>query len=352
VKFGTFHLFSVAPWTNPADAIDHEFEQMVLADQLGYDELWLAEHNARRYGIVGSTQLSAAALARATTRIRIGTAVTRLPLHHPLHLAEDLAFVDNLSGGRLDWGVGKGYDPLEFSTYGVPFEEREERWQETFQAVCKIWETGRTGHEGRFYTIPDEELFPLPSQRPIPPIYLMVSRSDSSVIWGAERLYPMVLGQGPEWDDAKHKMELYGETASKAGHSTADIQNALSRCWQLKQVHIAETAVQAESEYQEGLLWYFSIRDNRVMFGFSREQKPYEYYLQHRSVIVGTPAKVLEDFQEYREYTGIQNVIPWFNCGGQPQQQVIRALRTFAEEVMPKLKDASSQQPVQAAPAA
>ena len=349
MKFGLFHLFSVPPWSNPGDAIDHEFDQMVEADRLGYDELWLAEHNARRYGIVGSTQLSAAALARATKRIRIGTAVTRLPLHHPLHLAEDLAFVDVLSGGRLDWGVGKGYDPLEFSTYGVPFEEREERWQETFDAVRRIWETGRIAHEGKFYTIPDGELFPLPSQLPHPPIYLMVSRSDSSVIWAAERLYPMVLGQGPEWDDARHKMQLYADTASSAGHSDEQITNALSRCWQLKQVHIAETTAQAEAEYKDALLWYFNIRDNRVMFGFDREERPYEYYLKHRSVLVGTPESVAADLREYREFTGIQNVITWFNCGGQPHQQVMRTLRTFAERVMPGLTDqalAESSRPV------
>ncbi|MGD9713637.1 MAG: LLM class flavin-dependent oxidoreductase [Thermomicrobiales bacterium] len=337
MKFGLFHLSSVPPWKTPHEAITDEFDQMLAADRLGYDELWLAEHNARRYGIVGTAHLTAAALARATTRIRIATAVTRLPLHHPLHIAEDLAYVDVLSDGRFDWGVGKGYDPLEFSTYGIPFEEREERWQETFDAVRAIWKTGRTAYEGRFVTIPDAELFPQPKQQPEPPIYVMVSRSDSSVIWAAERLFPVVLGQGPEWDDAKHKMELYSETAAKAGHGSEQIRDALSRCWQLKQTHMAETTAQAQEAYREGLMWYFDIRDNRVMFGFAREPKPYEYYLSHRSVIVGSPEQVLADLQEYREYTGIQNVITWFNCGGQPQGQVIDVLQAFASEIMPKL---------------
>lgn len=342
MKFGQFHLFSEPPWTNSRDAVANEMEQVVLADRLGFHEAWLAEHNARRYGIVGSCHLTAAALAAVTTQIRLGTAVTRLPLHHPLHLAEDLALVDILSRGRLDWGVGKGYDPLEFETYGVPFDEREERWEDTFDAVRQIWASGRIGYSGRFTSIPDGELYPKPFQTGGPPIYRMVSRSDSSVVWAAERLYPIIIGQGPDWEDVRHKMELYGETAANAGFKDAEIRDALGRCWQLKQMHIADTSEQAEREYKDGLMWYFDIRDNRTMFGFPRDPQPYEYYLSHRSVLVGSPRKVLDDLQEYREFTGVNNVICWFNCGGQPQAQVLNAMTSFAADIMPTLEDVAA----------
>jgi alkanesulfonate monooxygenase SsuD/methylene tetrahydromethanopterin reductase-like flavin-dependent oxidoreductase (luciferase family) len=349
MKFGQFHLFSVPPWTDSNSMIPDEIAQIVKADELGYDEAWLAEHNARRYGVVGNCHLSAAAVATVTKQIRIGTAVTRLPLHHPLHIAEDLGFVDVLSKGRLDWGVGKGYDPLEFATYGVPFEEREERWEDAFNAVRHIWKTGRLEYSGKYNQIPDGELFPPPYQKPEPPIFRMVSRSDSSVVWAAERLFPMVIGQGPEWDDAKHKMELYADTADKAGHARDDIQRALDNCWQLKQMHLAESDDVAAKQYRDALMWYFDIRDNRTMFGFSREPQPYEYYLQHRSVLVGSPGRILEDLQEYSEFTGIKNVICWFNCGGQPQQQVMEAMTGFASEVMPRLRGETEREPAAAA---
>ena len=122
MKFGTFNLHAVPPTVSPYDVIDQQFEQMIEAEKSGFHEIWLAEHNGRRYGMVGNVLAPAAALARSKSRIRIATAVTRLPLHHPVHLAEDLAYIDALSHGRLDFGVGKGYDKLEFDTYGVPFD--------------------------------------------------------------------------------------------------------------------------------------------------------------------------------------------------------------------------------------
>ena len=120
MKFSTFHLFSLPPWLTGAEMLHGELEQAEWLEDFGFEEAWLAEHNARVYGVVGSLQIMAAALAAKTKRIRIGAAVTRLPLHHPLHTAEDLALIDVLSNGRFDLGFGKGYDPLEFETYGVP----------------------------------------------------------------------------------------------------------------------------------------------------------------------------------------------------------------------------------------
>ena len=338
MKFGTFTLFSNPPWRSDPQTVEEEFDQLVGADELGFDEVWLAEHNARRYGVVGDVAVVAAALARATSRIRIGTAVTRLPLHHPLHLAENLALVDLLSGGRLDWGVGKGYDPLEFSTYGVPFEEREERWMETFDAVRHIWRTGRTGFEGRFHRIPDAEYYPAPSRPEGPPISIMCSRSDSTVVWAAERLFPVVLGQGPDWDDVRHKLELYRETAAAAGYGAEDIDRTMANCWQLKQVHVAETGAAARAEYRDAFMWYYEIKNNRIMFGYPAEEKPYEYFLEHKSVILGAPDEVAADLRSYRSYTGMPNVICWFNCGGQPRHQVRRAMELFSQDVMPELR--------------
>ena len=127
MKFGTFHLYSKPDWMTDHDVIHSEFEQALWAEEFGFESVWIAEHSARVYGIVGAAQVPMAAIAARTEKIRIGTAVTRTALHHPLHVAEDLAYVDVISNGRLDWGIGKGYDPLEFSTYGVDYEERDER---------------------------------------------------------------------------------------------------------------------------------------------------------------------------------------------------------------------------------
>src|SRR5581483_9485036 len=174
MKFGTFHLFSQPPWWTEQEMISNELEQARWLEDLGFEEAWLAEHNARVYGIVGSLAITAAALAATTKTIRIGAAVTRVPLHHPLHTAEDLALVDNISGGRFDWGIGKGYDHMEFESYGVDFEERDGRWQEGLDVIIQAWTDGRIEHHGRYWDIPETELFPKPVQKPHPPVFLMV----------------------------------------------------------------------------------------------------------------------------------------------------------------------------------
>ncbi len=338
MSFSTFHLYSLPPWMTEEEMVHNEIEQAVWLEQLGFEEAWLAEHNARAYGVVGSLQITAAALAARTTRIRIGAAVTRLPLHHPLHTAEDLALVDVISGGRFDWGIGKGYDPLEFSTYGVPFEERDGRWEEALEIVLMAWRDGRVAYEGKYWNIPETEVFPKTVQKPHPPVFLMVTQSDSSVVFAAKRLLPVIFGQGPDWDNAKGKMELYRETARRAGFTEEAIGKAVSRIAQLKQVHVAPTTKQARDEYEKGLMWYFSISANRGMFGFNIEPQPYDYYLNHRSVILGTAEQVADQMEQYRDYTGINNIVCWFNCGGQPHGQVRRSMESFAEKVTPRFR--------------
>jgi alkanesulfonate monooxygenase SsuD/methylene tetrahydromethanopterin reductase-like flavin-dependent oxidoreductase (luciferase family) len=338
MNFGTFHLFSQPSWLTDRDVVHNELEQARWLEDLGFDEAWLAEHNGRVYGIVGSLQVMAAALATTTKRIRIGAAVTRLPLHHPLHTAEDLALIDVLSNGRFDLGFGKGYDPLEFETYGVAFEERDSRWQEALDIVLDVWRDGRIQHNGEHWTIPETELYPKPVQRPHPPVFLMVTRSDDSVLFAAKRLFPVIFGQGPDWDDARRKVELYRTTAIEAGHDPAAIDKVMSLFGQLKQVHVSDSQQQARDEYEKGLMWYFATSANRGMFGFNREPQPYDYYLHHRSVMLGTPEAVADQIGEYREYTGISNIICWFNCGGQPHDQVQRSMKLFAAKVMPRFK--------------
>jgi alkanesulfonate monooxygenase SsuD/methylene tetrahydromethanopterin reductase-like flavin-dependent oxidoreductase (luciferase family) len=338
MNFGTFHLFSQPSWLRDRDVVHNELEQARWLEDLGFDEAWLAEHNGRVYGIVGSLQVMAAALATTTKRIRIGAAVTRLPLHHPLHTAEDLALIDVLSNGRFDLGFGKGYDPLEFETYGVPFDERDSRWQEALDIVLDVWRDGRIKHAGDHWTIPETELYPKPVQRPHPPVFLMVTRSDDSVLFAAKRLFPVIFGQGPDWDDARRKVELYRKTALEAGHDPAAIDKVMSLFGQLKQVHVADSQQKARDEYEKGLMWYFATSANRGMFGFNREPQPYDYYLHHRSVMLGTPEAVADQIAEYRDYTGINNIVCWFNCGGQPHDQVRRSMKLFAARVMPRFK--------------
>jgi alkanesulfonate monooxygenase SsuD/methylene tetrahydromethanopterin reductase-like flavin-dependent oxidoreductase (luciferase family) len=337
MRFGTFTVQSVGPGADPGEAVGDYFDQALAAERAGFYEVWLAEHNGRRYGMAGNVVVPAAAIAAATSTIRIGTAVTRLPLHHPVHLCEDLSYVDVLSKGRLDWGIGRGYDAYEFGAYGVPFEEAAGRWEDTYQAVTRMWETGRTGFDSKYHRFADTELLPAPVQRPAPPTYVTVAGSDGSVKWCAERLLPIMFGSGLAPAAVRGKLRLYGDHAASLGHPTEAIDRALGDTWQLKQVHVGETTERAVEEFRGGVLWYMDALNNRTAFGFSGDQMPYEYYVKHQAVLIGSPQKVTEMIAEYHEASSVNNLICWMSIGNQPHQQVLDSIALFGDQVIPAL---------------
>jgi len=136
MKFSTFHAFMLADAkvggavtegpgfnTSPAQAIQDELELIEYADELGYDTCWVREHHFTHYGFLPNTMTLLAHAAARTERIRLGTAVVTLPLHHPIRAAEDAALIDVLSGGRLELGVGRGYQSIEFNAFGIALSE-------------------------------------------------------------------------------------------------------------------------------------------------------------------------------------------------------------------------------------
>src|ERR1700677_20791 len=119
MKFGVMELFQHPRGKSAGDVINDAIEMAVRAEELGFDSIWLAEHHFSTYGLVGSPLMMAAAIAQRTSRIRIGTAVLVLPLYNPVRLAEEIALVDQMSMGRLDVGIGRGYLPSEFRGFAV-----------------------------------------------------------------------------------------------------------------------------------------------------------------------------------------------------------------------------------------
>jgi alkanesulfonate monooxygenase SsuD/methylene tetrahydromethanopterin reductase-like flavin-dependent oxidoreductase (luciferase family) len=343
MRFGTFTVQSVGAASNPADAVNQYLEQALAAERAGFYEVWLAEHNGRRYGMAGNVVVPAAAIAAATDTIRIGTAVTRLPLHHPVHLCQDLSYVDIVSKGRLDWGIGRGYDAYEFGAYGIPFDEAAARWEDTYEAVNHFWKTGRTQYKSQFHDLADSELLPTPLQGRTLPTYVTVAGSEGSVKWCAERLLPIMFGSGLAPAAARDRLKLYADTAADCGHSTEAIDDVLDRTWQLKQVHVGSTTERAIDEFRDGVVWYMNELNNRTAFGFSGDQKPYEYYVEHQGVLIGSSQRMIEMISEHHEKSSINNLICWMSIGNQPHQQVLNSIAQFGAEVIPALANTRRQ---------
>lgn len=338
MRFGTFHLHSIPGWTNPHDVVEQHFEHFQAAEKVGLHEVWLAEHNGRPYGLGGDVSQIATAIAAATSRIRIGTGVSRLPLQHPVHLAENLAYADVLSRGRIDFGIGKGYDQTEFAAYGVDYDTRNERWQESLDAIHHMWRTGNTEWKGEFFSFGASTMLPTPLQGPIIPTYLMVASSDTSVKYAADRLMPIVFGSGAEAPDIRRHRDNYAIHARAAGFGDEDILETLALFWQMKPLHVSSTTARAKVEYRRGLEFYMAELNHRNFTGFSGgEFKELDDIVNHDRVILGSSQRVIDRLAAYSEASGITNLMAWINMGAQPTGQVVDAIHRLAEEVMPAL---------------
>lgn len=174
MKFGLlWHFRNPAQWRRPwGDLYSDSLEEISFAEELGYDSAWVSEHHFCDDGYLPSLLPALAAVATSTNRIRIGSYVLLMPLHHPLLIAEGAAVVDNLSRGRLEMAIGVGYRKYEFEILGVPHNRRGELQGEGVEVLLKAWRDEPFAWEGRHYKFPEVSVTPKPLQRPSPPIYL------------------------------------------------------------------------------------------------------------------------------------------------------------------------------------
>src|SRR5262245_53058802 len=184
MEFGLFTEFEAPAGMSLATAFDESMAQMKAAEDLGLDAVWLAEiHFQKDRSVLSAPLIVAAALATCTRRIKIGIAVQVLPLSHPLRLAEDVATVDHLSKGRLEFGIGRSGLPGHYQGFNIPYGESRERFLETLAILKRAWTQERFTHEGKYFQFRDVCAMPKPYQRPHPPIRMAAS---------TEETYPLV----------------------------------------------------------------------------------------------------------------------------------------------------------------
>ena len=188
MKFDIFYQLPQADSQIPARRYRDLIDEAVEAERLGFDTLWLAEvHFAPRFSLMPAPLMLLAAIAERTTRLRLGLAVNLLPLHHPVRLAEETAMLDVISGGRAEFGAGRGAFPLNYRGYNVPLAESRGRFEETLEFVKRAWREERITFHGRHLDINVDNLavIPKPVQKPYPPIRLAANSADTFEFAGA-----------------------------------------------------------------------------------------------------------------------------------------------------------------------
>src|SRR5712691_10272080 len=180
MEFGMFHEFPSLPGRSETEAFDEAMAQVEAAERWGLDVMWLAEiHFAPERTHLSAPLAIASAIAAKTRRMKIGIAVQVLPLCHPLRLAEDAATVDQVSQGRLIFGVGRSGLPRTYEDYGVSYAESRDRFAEVLDIIELAWSQPRFSYEGRYYSFKNIAVAPRPLQRPFPPIRIAAASPDT-----------------------------------------------------------------------------------------------------------------------------------------------------------------------------
>jgi alkanesulfonate monooxygenase SsuD/methylene tetrahydromethanopterin reductase-like flavin-dependent oxidoreductase (luciferase family) len=353
MRFGTYYFFQAPPHLEHAAIVRGEVEQMAWTEELGFDSVWLTEHHFIEYGLSVSPAVLAAAAAVRTRRVRIGLAAAILPFHDPIRLAEELAIVDVLSGGRLDVGVGRGNRPVEFEGYRVPQIESRERFEEVLAIMLRAWTLERFSYEGRHYRIPDVRVIPKPLQRPHPPLYVVCTSAETieaTALRGLPMLNSLLRGSAEQLVTSR---DTYVNACRKAGRSEVEIATLLGRWGVSRHIYVAPTDAEAQAEAKDAELWYqealrrFLIPERietlhpLLQPGFRAMAERLDRITWDRlvaeTVAFGSPDTVADKIEEFRRI-GVGEVLCWMNFGGLPSDKVRRSMELFAGEVMPRFR--------------
>jgi alkanesulfonate monooxygenase SsuD/methylene tetrahydromethanopterin reductase-like flavin-dependent oxidoreductase (luciferase family) len=336
LAFGVFDWIDRA--SEPLHRLYEERLQLLeLADRAGFFCYHLAEHHSTPLGMAPSPALFLAAAAQRTRDIRLGPLVYLLPLYNPLRLIEEVAMLDQLSGGRLELGVGRGVVPYELRYHGVDPDDSRSMFNEALAVLVAGLTSPRLTFAGRHYRYDDVPMELQPLQRPYPPLWYP-THNPESVQYAAQHGYNFV-GLGRAATVREH-VDLYWETW-KAHHDDPGRLNAhvpAPKVGILRQVVVADTDDQALTAARAAHNdWYRSImklwhdhNDHSIDALFAWGPS-----IEHETLIFGSPSRVREQMQHSIETSGCNYVVCSFAWGSMPHAQRLRSVQLFVDQVMP-----------------
>lgn len=330
--------------------VNEQIEIMEAAETYGFDSCWPAEHHFTEYGFCASPALQLAAIARRTKKIRLCSGVVVLPFYNPIRVAEDYAMLDLLSNGRVELGVGRGYQPVEFGGFGVDQTKSTEMFDEGLEVIRQAWTQEKVNFSGEHYSFSDVEVRPKPLQKPHPPIWiagLSPGTYEKAGRMGYNLLCsPIFGGSIPE---ARKLIRTYRDALKSGG-----IDPMSREVGALIMVYVGETTEQAREEFAEPVLWYFHTFGKYVAPKLGQPAvEGYEGYtairdmvsvvewdtlLEQGAVICGDAEYVTEQLREIRDNVGIDHLLCWTRLGGLSTEKVMAHMGRMRDTVMPALR--------------
>jgi len=325
-----------------------------LAEPLGFDSLFALEHHFTGYAMSPAPAQLLSYFAGRTRRISLGTAVIVLPWHDPVRVAEEIALLDILCGGRCVFGFGRGAASVEYEGFRIPMDEARPRFVEAAQIIVKALSNDSFEHEGRFFQIPRTAIRPRPMSHPERRFYASAVSPDSAEIV-AKLGFGILMVMQNEWPKAAEDIARYRAIASEAGHTPRPPIILTNVCCAesrdeaheraFKYLGLKWQSIDTHYHFSDGHLAtvkgyesYGKMAKTYAKINASAEAKTKatDFYVSIQ--IVGTPKDCLDKIAELRRCTGMDHLVAEFSFGGLPHEEAEVNMRLFADKVLPALQ--------------
>lgn len=351
MKFGMLHLLENPAGKTEYQVVHEQMEILEAAEGLGFDSVWPAEHHFSEYGYCVSTALMLAALVPVTRHIRLGTGIVILPFHNPVRVAEEFALLDLMSDGRVDFGVGRGYQPHEFRGYGIDQSQSRSMFFEALDIILQAWTQDRVNFCGQHYRVHDLPVRPKPYQKPHPPVW-MAALSPESFLLAGERGFNLLCAPvfGFGGTSGLENLNSYRSALAAHGHDPASKEIAA-----LVMVYVSDTAEQASRDFADPVIWYYRTFAKYIAPPPGEQPiKTYEPYVGVRdmaaqvtweqlqmagAVVCGSPVECVERIRQLHDLFGFTTLLCWTRLGGLDHRKVIHSMELMQRYVIPELRD-------------
>jgi alkanesulfonate monooxygenase SsuD/methylene tetrahydromethanopterin reductase-like flavin-dependent oxidoreductase (luciferase family) len=354
MKVGTALNMLCQPGRSDASVVGEHLAIGDLAEPLGFDSLFALEHHFTGYAMSPAPTQLLAYFAGRTRRISLGTAVIVLPWHDPVRVAEEIALLDILCGGRCLFGFGRGAASVEYEGFRIPMGEARPRFVEAANVIVKALASDSFEHHGEFFQIPRTAIRPRPISHPERRFYASAVSPESGEIM-AKLGFGILMVMQNEWSKASADIARYREIAIAAGHaprppviltnvccaeSRSEAQERavkyLGQKWQSidDHYHFSDghlSTVKGYESYGKMAKTYAKINDNA-----ENKAKATEFYVSIQ--VVGTPDDCLQKIAELQRCTGMDHLVTEFSFGSMPHEEAEINMRLFADRVMPVLQ--------------
>lgn len=298
-------------------------ERARIMDQNGYDAIWIAEHHFSTYSVCPSVHMMGLHFAAQTKNLRIGTGVSLAAFYDPLRLAEEVALLDVLSGGRVNWGAGSGFDPTEFRAFGIDRENRYPRFRENVDIVLQAWQSDKLTYNGEFHQYHEIEVLPKPIQNPMP--VWMAASSPEAIKWAAEKGFSIMMDPHSSMADITTKRDLYDSTLEASGHPVEGRDIPVARL-----LAIAPDDEQARRVAESGARWTTGSYAKKplTLQDENDEVDPVQHYVDD-VILWGCPERVADLLIQYED----ENKLNYLLCAPLSNESFL----LFNDEVLPRL---------------